>query len=102
MKNNDEGCQRLAAAIVKGAIVDYRKAKIHLCELEEKGIYLRLTNHRKYEAQRNKYLIEIESIEQFIHSPYFGILSMTNPEKLIQTLREEGNLYGRKTLPKSG
>jgi hypothetical protein len=102
MTNKDEGYQRLAAGIVKRAIVDYRKAQANIKLLEARGTVLRLTNRGKYERILTNYIMEIESIEQFILSPYFGLLTSTNPELLIKTLRGEGHNYGCKSVPKSG
>jgi len=97
-----KGYEKLAADIVKGAVVDYRKARMNLKVLKERGVILRLTNRIKYERLRKKYIFEIDSIEQFILSPYFGVLTSMNPGLLLKTLREEGYNNGCKKVPKSG
>jgi hypothetical protein len=96
------GYEKLAADIVKHAIIDYRKACEGLTQLEARGALLRLTNRSKYEKIRAKYNQEIEEIESFIQSPYFGILTSINPETLLITLREECKYNGCKKVLKSG
>lgn len=80
---------KLAASIVKCAVFDYRKACEGLIQLETRGALLRLTNRSKYEKIRAKYNQEIDEIESFIKSPFFGVLTSINPEILLITLREE-------------
>ena len=74
-----KGYEKLAADIVKHAIIDYRKACLDLRLLTDRGAVMRLTNRAKYERKHNQCLLEIKSIEQFIASPYFGILTSMNP-----------------------
>jgi hypothetical protein len=96
------GYEKLAADIVKAAVHDYRKASMNLNVLKEKGVILRLTNRVKYERLRKKYVFELDAIEQFIQSQYFGVLTSMNPGLLLKTLREEGYNNGCKKVPKSG
>jgi len=96
------GYEKLAADIVKGAVIDYRKARMNLKVLRKRGVILRLTNRAKYERLRKKYTLEIESIELFIQSPYFCVLTSMNPGRLLKTLREEEHNYGCKNISKSG
>ena len=96
------GYEKLAADIVKHAIIDYRKACLDLRLLTDRGAVMRLTNRAKYERLRKKYILEIESIELFIQSPYFGILTSMNPELLLKTLREEKRRYECQRILKSG
>lgn len=93
---------KLAANIVKCAVFDYRKACEGLIQLEARGALLRLTNRSKYEKIRAKYNQEIEEIESFIQSPYFGVLTSINPATLLITLREERKNNGCKKVLKSG
>ena len=96
------GYEKLAADIVKHAIIDYRKACLDLRLLTDRGAVMRLTNRAKYERKHNQCLLEIKSIEQFIASPYFGILTSMNPELLLKTLREEKRRYECQRILKSG
>ena len=96
------GYEKLAADIVKYAIIDYRKACECLTQLEARGGLLRLTSRSKYEKIRAKYNQEIEEIELFIQSPYFGVLTSINPATLLITLREERKYNGCKKVLKSG
>ena len=92
---------KLAANIVKCAVLDYRKACEDLTQLEACGGLLRLTNRAKYQKIRAKYNQEIEEIESFIQSTYFGVLTSINPETLLITLREERKNNGSKKVLKS-
>lgn len=96
------GYEKLAADIVKHAIIDYRRACVDLRLLRDRGATMRLTNRAKYERKHNQCLLEIKSIEQFIASPYFGILTSMNPELLLKTLREEKRRYECQRILKSG
>ena len=50
------GYEKLAADIVKHAIIDYRKACLDLRLLTDRGAVMRLTNRAKYERLRKKYI----------------------------------------------
>ena len=90
----EEGLRKLSAAIVQSAVIDYRKESAKLKRLEERGAKLQLTNRTEYERKRNRCIKEIESIEDFIKTPFFGMLCNLDPESLINILRKERNSNG--------
>lgn len=98
----EEGLRRLSAAIVQSAVIDYRKESAKLRKLEERGARLRQTNRNEYERKVNRCIKEIESIEEFIKTPYFGLLCNLDPDALINILRKERNNDGCKNILKSG
>jgi mannitol-specific phosphotransferase system IIBC component len=97
-----KGYEKLAANIVKRAVIDYRVANMKLMTLSKQSKLLKITNRCKYERLKQKYNSEIEEIEQFIASPYFALLTEIDPGLLLKTLREEKYTYGCKKILKSG
>lgn len=90
----EEGLRRLSVAIVQSAVIDYRKESAKLRKLEARGVSLRLKNRNEYERQVNRCIKEIDLIERFIMTPYFGILCDLDPEALLNKLRKERNNNG--------
>ena len=68
-----EPYENLANAIVLRAVKDYRKA---VKTLQKK-------------PRNKKAKEEIRSIEKFIKSEWFGVLTKINPEKLLESLHME-------------
>lgn len=90
----EEGLRKLSAAIVESAVIDYRKESAKLKKLEALSGKLQMTNRNEYERKRNRCIKEIESIEDFIKTPFFGMLCDLDPDSLINILRKERNTDG--------
>jgi len=45
---------------------------------------------------------DLEALEQFFRSPWFGALTSLDPEYLITELRKEKMAYGRETISGTG
>ena len=71
----EDNWKELAHAIVLQAVIDYRMS----------------------EDPR-----DLEALEQFFRSPWFGALTSLDPEYLITELRKEKMAYGRETISGPG
>lgn len=76
MVTEQEAIENLAAAIILKAAQDYRQAEW----TAKRAKYAKLRVEARWEMQR---------IEEFIRSQWFGVLSDLDPEELIKRLREE-------------
>lgn len=76
MVTEQEAIENLAAAIILKAVQDYRQAAW-------------TAKRAKYAKFRVEAIWEMQRIEDFIRSQWFGVLSDLCPEELIKRLREE-------------
>lgn len=89
MRGDVCGFELLAAAIVDGAVRDYRACRLWLQEFERSGRLLRQTQLAKYKKERQKRETEMMKIEHFIKSDYFRLLTAIEPDLLLKQLWEE-------------
>ena len=76
----DQRWEELAEAIVRQAMVDYRKAFRVSRKIAKKP------EQRRRKAKADK---EIKEINEFLHSGWFGVLTELDPDYLTLKVRED-------------
>ena len=89
----DEGMRRLAAAIVLGAVKDYRKAAKALKTLRWKADQRLIKRDRKYRWKEEALLAEMESAKRFFHSERCARLCTLDPDAVVERLEREFEEY---------
>ena len=89
----DEGMRRLAAAIVMGAVKDYRKAAKALKSLRWKADQRLIKKDKKYRWKEEALLADMESAKRFFRSERCARLSPLDPDAVIERLEREFEEY---------
>ena len=84
-----EGCERLAAAIVESAITDYREAGFKLKELKYKALKGMIPKGKKYAEKVQDCQKEMRQSIRFFNSQRFANLCQIDKDWLLQTLNEQ-------------
>ena len=99
----DEGRRRLAAAIVMGAVKDYRKAAKALKTLRWKADQRLIKKDKKYRWREEALLADMESAKRFFRSERCARLCTLDPDAVIERLEREFEEYdpGAPKTPKA-
>lgn len=89
----DEGMRRLAAAIVLGAVKDYRKAAKALKTLRWKADQRLTKRDKKYRWREEALLADMESAKRFFRSDRCARLCTLDPDAVIERLEREFEEY---------
>lgn len=89
----DEGMRRLAAAIVIGAVKDYRKAAKALKSLRWKADQRLIKRDKKYRWKEEALLADMESAKRFFHSERCARLCTLDPDAVVERLEREFEEY---------
>lgn len=89
----DEGMRRLAAAIVIGAVKDYRKAAKALKSLRWKADQRLIKRDRKFRWKEEALLADMESAKRFFHSERCARLCTLDPDAVVERLEREFEEY---------
>ena len=89
----DEGMRRLAAAIVIGAVKDYRKAAKALKSLRWKADQRLIKRDKKYWWKEEALLADMESAKRFFHSERCARLCTLDPDAVVERLEREFEEY---------
>jgi len=89
----DEGMRRLAAAIVIGAVKDYRKAAKALKTLKWKADQRLIKKDKKYRWKEEALLADMESAKRFFHSERCARLCTLDPDAVVERLEREFEEY---------
>ena len=89
----DEGMRRLAAAIVIGAVKDYRKAAKALKSLRWKADQRLIKRDKKYRWKEEALLADMESAKRFFRSGRCARLCTLDPDAVIERLEREFEEY---------
>ena len=89
----DGGMRRLAAAIVIGAVKDYRKAAKALKSLRWKADQRLIKRDKKYRWKEEALLADMESAKRFFHSERCARLCTLDPDAVVERLEREFEEY---------
>ena len=89
----DEGMRRLAAAIVMGAVKDYRKAAKALKTLRWKADQRLIKRDKKFRWKEEALLSDMESAKRFFRSERCARLCTLDPDAVIERLEREFEEY---------
>ena len=89
----DEGMRRLAAAIVIGAVKDYRKAAKALKALRWKADQRLIKRDKKYRWKEEALLADMESAKRFFRSERCARLCTLDPDAVVERLEREFEEY---------
>ena len=89
----DEGMRRLAAAIVMGAVKDYRKAAKALKTLRWKADQRLIKRDRKYRWREEALSSDMESAKRFFRGQRCARLCTLDPDAVIEKLEREFGEY---------
>jgi len=89
----DEGMRRLAAAIVIGAVKDYRKAAKALKSLRWKAGQRLIKRDKKYRWKEEALLADMESAKRFFRSERCARLCTLDPDAVVERLEREFEEY---------
>ena len=81
-----EPYQALANAVVELAVKDYRTA----------------LKYHYHHPDKKEYADEVDSLERFFRSGWFGVLTKVDPDLLIKQLRKEKAQYDYESISGSG
>ncbi len=97
---SQEGCERLAAAIVKSAVDEYRDAGFKIKDLEYKVKIGKLSKTRTYQEKINDLMGTMRANREYFHSQSFHHLTQIDTDWLLETLNQQIAEYDPSTKVK--